>query len=311
MTESPFYSDRIGQYVPRVSEEISANTWKGLAMLFLRRIDDGSLARDYPRHDCVDSNGVITGTDRARFLNDLQAYVPALDGSPLEVDQLPSTINALDVIVFVALHIDEPTRIENHSWGGPHKHYYFDNHQDTWDDELTAGQEKFREDVDLIFARNGVAFTLNEKLRVERLAPPEARPLISDFKPNTGDNELDRMLFGAVTRFLSRHPEVRQDALEKLWDAFERLKTLELGAKGDKKRSAIRLIERAAPSSTPFQTQLSTEFRELTRIGNTFRIRHHEHQAEELPGNASIDYLFIRLVSLIAFVLRQTGRMNA
>ncbi|SFM96536.1 hypothetical protein SAMN04487980_1008221 [Streptomyces sp. cf124] len=39
-------------------------------------------------------------------------------------------------------------------------------------------------------------------------------------------------------------------------------------------------------------------------------IRHHEHDQTEFPTDAAIDYLFVRLASLISLVLRSTGRMT-
>jgi hypothetical protein len=61
-------------------------------------------------------------------------------------------------------------------------------------------------------------------MRIRRLGPAEARPLISSLKPNAGDAALDHKIDDAVARFLSRHHTDHQDALEKLRDAFERLK---------------------------------------------------------------------------------------
>ncbi|MBB4930679.1 hypothetical protein F4561_001499 [Lipingzhangella halophila] len=135
-------------------------------------------------------------------------------------------------------------------------------------------------------------------MRVRRLGPPEARPLISEFRPSTGDCQLDDKLNDAMARFLSRAPTDRRDALEKLWDAFERLKTLELGGGGWRKSlSADRLITRAASGSESFSELLNVEFTALTKIGNTFLIRHHEHDRHELPTDAAVDYLFVRLAS--------------
>ncbi|MEU1476116.1 hypothetical protein [Streptomyces sp. NPDC005760] len=166
---------------------------------------------------------------------------------------------------------------------------------------------EFQRDIDLLFARNGIAFTLDDVLRVQRLGPPETRALISDFRPSTGDPRLDDKLSDAMARFLSRNPLDRRDALEKPWDAFERLKTLELG--GDKKASSEQLLLRAAPGSEAFRELLGTEFVALTKIGNKFSIRHHEHDQDGLPNDDAIDYLFLRLGSLIALILRATGRM--
>ncbi len=292
----------------RTGEDISANAWKGLTALIRRRIDDGSLARAFPLRDCPDGHGRITGTDKEMFLDSINAHIPGLTGSPLNANKPQSTVNALDIVDFVALHIDQPSHSDSHSFFG-HSHLFFGNRNaDPFDDALTPGQEQFQRDIDLLFARNGIAFTLGDDLRVRRLGPPEARPLISDFKPKTGDSTLDSKIDDAVTRFLSRNPIDRRDSLEKLWDAFERLKTLELG--GQKKDSVSKLLDRAAFDSTPFRELLEAEFRTLTNIGNTFSIRHHGHDQDDLPGDAVVDYVFIRLAALIALVLRQTGRMN-
>lgn len=172
---------------------------------------------------------------------------------------------------------------------------------------LTPGHQQLRQDVDLVFARNGIAFTLGTDMRIARLGPPEARKLISDLRPATGDARLDDLLNDATTRFLSRDLADRQIALEKLWDAFERLKTLRRG--GQKRASLEELLAEAFPSTKEFRDRVNVEFRTLTDIGNEFPIRHDEHDRYELPAGAS-DYLFIRLVAIISYVLRQTGLMS-
>jgi hypothetical protein len=160
----------------------------------------------------------------------------------------------------------------------------------------------------LLFDRNGIAFTLGNDMRVHRLGPPEARSLTSDFTPNCGDRQLDAKLNDAMTRFLSRVPGDRRDALEKLWDAFEMVKHLESGGQiRNVKQSVTRLLDRAAPE--PLRAELEAEFDALNKIGNNFSIRHHGGQQQTLPTDATVDYVFVRLASAIAFVLRQTGRL--
>ena len=154
-----------------------------------------------------------------------------------------------------------------------------------------------------------MAFTLGDDLQVRRLAPPESRDLISDFRPDTEDPDLNVKLNDAMGRFLSRHPERRRDAVEKLWDGFERLKTLEFGVEKDKKSSVNELIARSSSGSPSYRDVLDAEFKTLTEIGNKFSIRHHEHNQTPLPNDAAVDYLFVRLASVIAYVLRVTGRM--
>ncbi|WKX19346.1 hypothetical protein [Streptomyces sp. HUAS CX7] len=343
MTESAFYSDRAGLGKARVSETVSAEAWAGLTALIQQRIDDGSLARAFPLYTCPDDPGrnTVTGTDEEKFLRSLTAHVPDLvaplvapdpghDGepavtasgwpsgeshvaqpsrSPLDPGKVPATATALDLIDFVALHIDQPTSRSSHNWNFDHTHYSFHQPDYFYDTELTPGQVQLRHDIDLLFARNGIAYTVGDDMRVRRLGPPEALPLISDFRPSTGDPQLDSKLKDAMERFLSRDSVDRQDALEKLWDAFERLKTLELGGGTLKKASVSQLLTLASSGSVPFRELLDAEFKTLTRIGNDFTIRHHEHDKEDVPTDAAIDYLFMRLVSAISLVLRHTGRM--
>jgi hypothetical protein len=302
VSDSVFFSDRTGQPVPRVGEEITANAWRGLVALIEGRISDGALARDFPMHECEDGAGYITGTDDEMFFDSLKAHVPPAGDVPLATSRLPSTAVVLDILDFVALHIDQPSGRTFHRYFG-HDHLFF-SHDRRW---ITPGETQFREDVDLIFARNGIAFSFGDDMRIHRLGPPEARQLISDFRPKTSDPDLDAKLMDAVSRFQSRTPADRQDALEKLWDAFERLKTLEPGA--NKKDSLIKLLATSV-ATAPFRAELESEFRALTKIGNDYRIRHHERDRYDLPNDQARDYLFIRLVGLIAFVLRQTGRMR-
>ncbi|MEV7982778.1 hypothetical protein AB0P24_43640, partial [Streptomyces sp. NPDC086519] len=208
-----------------------------------------------------------------------------------------------------ATRADVPHCVSRSKWNFDHTHYSFQQHDYFYDTELTPGQDQLRHDIDLLFARNGIAYTVGEDLRVRRLGPPEARLLISNFRPSTGAPQLDSKLKDAMERFFSRDSADRRDALEKLWDAFERLKTLELGGGTLKKSSVSQLLTRAASGSEPFRELLEAEFKTLTAIGNGFTIRHHEHDKEDVPTDAAIDYLFMRLVSAISLVLRHTGRM--
>ena len=41
------------------------------------------------------------------------------------------------------------------------------------------------------------------------------------------------------------------------------------------------------------------EFRKLTEIGNSYRIRHHETDKKAIEKNKNINYLFFRMLSLI------------
>jgi hypothetical protein len=95
----------------------------------------------------------------------------------------------------------------------------------------------------------------------------------------------------------------------KVWDAFERCKTLEPGT--NKAAQADTLLERAATGCGPkFVNFLKTEARQSNEIGNELQIRHHDHGAEALSQSAQIDGLFFRMFAFLHFVLSATGRVR-
>ncbi|CAM3402377.1 MULTISPECIES: AbiJ-related protein [Paenibacillus] len=88
-------------------------------------------------------------------------------------------------------------------------------------------------------------------------------------------------------------------AVEKLWDAFERLKTY-YSPTLDKKKSISRIIEDMSGRKSHFQELFEKEFRELTQIGNDFRIRHHETTKINIVDARHYDYFYKRCLSLIS-----------
>ena len=95
--------------------------------------------------------------------------------------------------------------------------------------------------------------------------------------------------------------EAKTLAVEKLWDAFERLKTVHVGL--GKKQSAKLLIDVASAGNADFKNLIEDEFRKLTDIGNSFRIRHHETDKHEIIEEAHYDYLFMRCLIAMRLVL--------
>jgi hypothetical protein len=96
------------------------------------------------------------------------------------------------------MHLVQPSGRDFHKYFG-HHHLFFRS-DDEWFDPAAV---QFRDEVDLIFARNGIAYTFGDDMRIRRLGPVEARQLISDFRSKTGDAELDAKLLDAMTRFTS------------------------------------------------------------------------------------------------------------
>ena len=111
-------------------------------------------------------------------------------------------------------------------------------------------------------------------------------------KALTIDQELNILIEEAKNRF--KNPNDKKIALEKLWDAFERIKTY-FGT--NKKLSSEQLVKLI---STSFDENfIDNEFKELTSIGNHYNIRHHEQYKIIISENKHIEYLFFRMIALL------------
>ncbi len=123
--------------------------------------------------------------------------------------------------------------------------------------------------------------------------------------PASGDHILDALLGDACKKFKDAAPKSRTEGTEKLWDAWERLKSIEV--QGDKRMSVARLLEQCSPEPT-FRARLDAEARALTEIGNSFHIRHFETDKVSISLPEQNDYLFHRLFALMHLLLFSRGR---
>ncbi|MEZ4906059.1 MAG: hypothetical protein R2771_00020 [Saprospiraceae bacterium] len=120
--------------------------------------------------------------------------------------------------------------------------------------------------------------------------------LLFDKQVQTDDDELNKLIKEAKDRFFN--PKDKQIAIEKLWDAFERIKTY---YEGNKKQSSEKLV---SIISKNFNSDLlESEFYSLTKIGNEYRIRHHETDKKEITEQKHLNYLFFRMLTLIDLCL--------
>lgn len=294
MTESTYFSDRERGPRARTEETIPERVWRALFDLIQRRIDDGAFGASFPDM-CRDGRGPF-GTDATAFWRTARAEISDLPENII-ADEVPDLLVILDLLEFGARSVAQPIQRDFHSYFG---HYHLDFDRD-------AGLADFVASVDRLFARNGVAFELTAEGIVRRLGPPALGDNLRQAVFHTGDTVTDRLLEDARRRFLSPQIADRLDSLEKLWDAFERIKTLEKGA--NKRETAAQLLDHAAPAQSPkFRAFLDHEAKVLTDIGNSLRIRHSETDKEPVQATEQVDYLFHRLFSFLFLLLRRTGR---
>lgn len=125
--------------------------------------------------------------------------------------------------------------------------------------------------------------------------------LLFNQETNTKDTELNSLIDESKNRFLN--PSDKQIALEKIWDAFERIKTY---YNPDKKKSLITLINNI--STDIDAAEFEKEFRTLTEIGNSYRIRHHEKGKRKIDDHFQMDYLYFRVLALIDLCIKAINK---
>lgn len=140
---------------------------------------------------------------------------------------------------------------------------------------------------------------------VTRIAPTGLQEALATTVFKTGDKTLDQLLETAREKLLNRSLDVRKEGLEKLWDAWERLKTVEPGK--DKRAQATAILDRAAKEPN-YRKLLEDEALVLTGVGNNFMIRHTEMTKTAVVESAHVDYLFHRMFAMIRLLLKQSNR---
>jgi hypothetical protein len=286
------FTERHGGARPRVSEVLDETTRNGLWNLLSARIDEEWFGLLFPSK-CADGY-VYAGTDFDKLRGAMAAYGLLWPGVPIDSQNLPSDGQVFDVVEFAYEHIAEAKDPSYHSYMS-HSHYSYDQ---------GIGRAKFEQDVNRILERNGIALELKHG-EVIRIAPAVLHESLGQALFKTGDSELDRLLEASREKFLNRSLDVRREALEKLWDSWERLKTVEAGK--DKKDSTNALLNKAVGEHN-LRERLDREAMELTQIGNRFMIRHTETDKIPIVESAHVDYLYHRMFSMIRLLLQTTGR---
>lgn len=299
---SDYFSDRQNGPRARTEQVISPTVWAGLVATVQALINSGAFGLRFPDR-CPDGQATCGG-DAVALAASVSAEIPGL-AWPLETASIdgegyfaerqpfaPDTLLVLDFIEFVHASVAKPISGKYHD--------YFSHHHLTFDQE--AGQEDFRMTVNRIFARNGVAFDMLPNGRIERVLPPVLGEELKRTLFNTGDRTLDNMLDECRAKFSDRNPLVRREALERLWDAWERLKSL--ADPSDKKRS-VKIILDAVTSVPSLRERLEIEATELNSIGNSHLIRHSEISQVPVIDVDQVDYLFHRLFAMIQLLLRK------
>jgi len=281
------YSERQGITHPRVLTDISERFWMGVRALIDREIAECSFAQSYP--DCCEDPGTqIIGVNRRLMSDDIAAHISDL-AWPIEYEDIPNTMSCFDLLEFLYQRLSKVGSRSHHSYYR-HEHLKFEAY--ARDDK----RGEFEYEINQLLQRNGLAFEM-ARGEIKSLLPQPLVGMVQDIDSiRSGDSTLDKLLADACGLIQDRHPDQQQIALEKLWDVWERLKTVI-----DPKKTAF--LNRL-DIETDFIELIGAEARLLTEFGNNHQIRHAEVGKIPLANTETKQYFFFRLLILIHYILK-------
>lgn len=110
------------------------------------------------------------------------------------------------------------------------------------------------------------------------------------------DDNLRELLQRAQSFSYENNSDSIQSALEKIWDAYERVKT---SYGNDKQKTLKKLEEEISCGSMEMSQYLENEFAFLSKLGNNYQIRHFEKSKKAFPSDAMKKYFYNRCASLV------------
>jgi hypothetical protein len=250
-------------------------------------------------HDFTDSDYVAF--DEKGFLTRIKIRIPSLFRDEYDRICVPDygdeydQYALLDLIEFFAQNIKDISERWNNE--------RYQNYQTI--DCLDSSDifKSFQEAINEIFTESGLLYELTDEKIIERIV--ENSPLTKEIENNfeeVREKGTRELLKDAVALYKTPNPAARQDSVEKIWDAFERLKTYY--TKLNKKHSVERIVNDMANGNDDFAELFDNEFMRLKDIGNNYRIRHHETDKIEITDVRYYDYFFNRCLSLIALAIQ-------
>lgn len=296
-----YFSEREFGKSARDQHEINHTVWGGIVSVIESLINSGAFGITFAKQ-CPDGAGVI-GTDENQLYLAAKSEIPEItwplqlttqdpeDFLSSDIPYTPDTNSILDLIEFCHENIAEPIPDGFHS--------FFSHHHLKYDAE--TGKRKFRDRINRIFSRNGIVYELQGNGQIVRLAPMVLHEELTKSKFNTSDSTLNKMLEECRTKFLDPNISVRREALERLWDSWERIKSLE---NPSNKKDSINIILDKVSNEPNFRSIIEDDANSLTFVGNNFHIRHSEVGKTPISNDHHVDYLSHRLFSIIQLILK-------
>lgn len=181
--------------------------------------------------------------------------------------------------------------------------FIFDIIEFQYDELSNIEKTPFQEDINNSFRKYNLSFRLSDRGLIEIQTDKEVlEPEIINNIESISEDGVRDLLKEAIEKHMQPNIHAHRDAVEKIWDALERLKTYYTSL--DKKSSTLKIINDMAGGNSDFITLFNAEFKALTDIGNDYRIRHHETSRVDITDPRHYDYFFNRCLSLIALAIQ-------
>lgn len=158
----------------------------------------------------------------------------------------------------------------------------------------TTKSSQFENDINTIFKLNNI----NVEIRNEQIHFINNKTIGVDDSININEVGLEELIRIAEDLYNKGNYSY---AVEKIWDAFERMKTYHFTL--DKKKSAEKIINDISYGNEDIWKIFNDEFKILTDIGNLYRIRHHEIKQINISNELHYKYFYKRCLALISVIL--------
>lgn len=161
----------------------------------------------------------------------------------------------------------------------------------------STNSEKFGIEINTIFKLNNIGVELIGG-EIHSLV---SKTLLLDPKLKINEIGLEELIRTAEELYIKGKYSY---AVEKLWDAFERVKTYYYPTL-NKKQSAGKIVDELSCGNIDIRRMFNDEFRILTDIGNSYRIRHHEKNKIDITDDLHYEYFYKRCLALLSVVIKK------
>lgn len=306
------YTQRTLGSKPRTNDEINFPLWKAI-VAFLERMEQKNFFSEAYPEGCQDNSADIWATNTNKLSDELEVYTGLT--WPLETTKEPyNYFEDRKPYIPTKYEIFDTLEFLFHKVSTPHDGYYhsfFNHHHLNFTNDGVA-KIGFSNEINNLFNATGMIYEFNPTNgHVETVVGEETKQLINNaLTGKMMDAEYKGMLEAACIQITNFRIDIAYQGLEKLWDAYERLKCyFDPKDKNEKSTSASRIVGLFG-DNTLFQTEVNEEMRKLTTLGNALRIRHSETYQSTLTNHKQIHYLFRRCLALIVLIQDQISTSN-